>query len=132
MGEPGNRRNPKKGMDKPQIFVYQEELVDFSCFSCSWLPVSSKFAVVGSNARNEGILATYQVDRDKISCQNKLQMANAARCYTFDFCHEDQRQIAIGNCNGSVEIRDIEKPDHPTYSIQGHESIVNSIDGAGG
>ena len=92
-------------MDKPQIFVYQEEQLDFSCSSCCWLPSSSKFSLVGTNARNEGVLRIYQVERNKLACQKHVEVPkNSSRCCTSDFSDDAQRKIAIGCLNGHLEV----------------------------
>lgn len=42
------------------------------------------------------------------------------------------RQLAIGDFSGNLQIVDLSRPETPIYNAKAHTGIVNSIDGVGG
>lgn len=48
-------------MDKPQIIGHLHKSLNYTLFDCKWLPVSTKFVVVGSNPRDTGQIQIYDV-----------------------------------------------------------------------
>ena len=119
---------------KPQIFIYQEKSIDFSCIACSWLPASAKFSVLGTNARDEGLLHVYLVAPNALKLQQEIKLSNAARCCTMQFNDQSQAcsQIAIGARNGRLEFRDLGKAGEKFVDIKAHDNIINCIDSVGG
>lgn len=56
-------------MDKPQIIGHIQRSVDFTLFDCAWIPVSTKFVVVGSKPRGTGTIQVYDVTAKEVKLQ---------------------------------------------------------------
>ncbi|MES1901870.1 MAG: WD repeat-containing protein 92 [Paramarteilia canceri] len=119
-------------MDKPQIFVFLEKSVNFSCFSVNWLPSSPKFLAAGTSPSNKGVIKVLNITENSIEIDKEVEFPNPIRCCTFDFNPEGENKVALGCSNGILEVRDMEKDIMIVSEYKAHQNMINSIDGAGG
>ena len=57
---------------------------------------------------------------------------NGLKCSTFAASSFEQRHLATGDYSGFVQTWNVERLDVPAFSVKGHDSIINAIDGCGG
>ncbi|CAL8086672.1 unnamed protein product [Calicophoron daubneyi] len=122
-------------MDKPQIIGHIQKSVDFTLFDCAWIPVSTKFIVVGSKPKGTGALQIYDVTAEDIKLLSESEKTASFKCCTFGASRLPQRHLATGAFNGRLAIWDIGSSgrlDVPVYGVQAHKEIVNAVDGVGG
>ncbi|KAA0183513.1 Protein phosphatase 3 regulatory subunit B beta [Fasciolopsis buskii] len=122
-------------MDKPQIIGHIQRSVDFTLFDCAWIPVSTKFVVVGSKPRGTGTIQVYDVTAKEVKLQCESEKCSSFKCCTFGASRLPQRHLATGAFNGRMAIWDLGSGGHlevPVYGVQAHSEIVNAIDAVGG
>ncbi|CAH8506945.1 unnamed protein product [Heterobilharzia americana] len=122
-------------MDKPQIIGHITKSVDFTLFDCKWVPVSTKFVVVGSKPRGTGAVQIYDVSAQDIKLVSESEKSSSFKCCTFGASMLPQRHLATGAFNGRLAIWDVGgdwRLDSPVYGVQAHKEIINAIDGVGG
>ena len=60
------------------------------------------------------------------------EKANGIKCSTFGASSFERRQLATGDYSGYLQTWDVERLDVPVFSVKGHSSIINAVDGVGG
>ncbi|CAH8606102.1 unnamed protein product [Dicrocoelium dendriticum] len=122
-------------MDKPQIIGHIQKSVSFTLFDCAWIPVTTKFIVVGSYPRNTGAIQVYDVTAEDVKLLTETEKSSSFKCCTFGASLLPQRHLATGAFNGRMAIWDMGSScrlDAPVYGVQAHSEIVNCIDAVGG
>lgn len=102
-------------------------------FDCRWIPSSTRFVVAGTQTKGHGILRVYTMsDRDGLKqLVNIERKRHPFKCLTFGATNLADRQPATGDFDGNINVWDLENK-IPVWSVKGHSSIVNAIDGVGG
>ncbi|KAF8568418.1 hypothetical protein P879_08918 [Paragonimus westermani] len=123
-------------MDKPQIIGHIQKSVNFTLFDCAWIPVSTKFLVIGSKPRGTGVIQVYDVTSSDVQLLSEAEKSSSFKCCTFGASRLPQRHLATGAFNGRMAIWDLGtsggRLDTPIYGVQAHSEIVNAIDAVGG
>lgn len=119
-------------MDKPQIIAHAHKPLNFTLFDTKWIPCSAKFVVLGNQPRGTGTLQIYEISHGDVKLIHESVKPKEFRCGTFAASSLQQRHLATGNFEGTLQIWDLEDTSFPVYSVKGHKEIINSIDGVGG
>ncbi|TGZ62210.1 hypothetical protein CRM22_007546 [Opisthorchis felineus] len=122
-------------MDKPQIIGHIQKSLDFTLFDCAWVPVSTKFVVVGSKPRGTGAIQIYDVTAKDVQLLTESEKSSSFKCCHFGASRLPQRHIATGAFNGRLAIWDLGQSgrlDAPIYGVQAHTEIINAMDAVGG
>uniref|UniRef100_A0A0A9XW18 Dynein axonemal assembly factor 10 n=1 Tax=Lygus hesperus TaxID=30085 RepID=A0A0A9XW18_LYGHE len=119
-------------MDKPQIIVHTEKSTNCCLYDGLWVPCAAKFVILGSTAKSEGILDLYELESSESVLLKETRREHAFKCGTFGASSLRDRHLATGNFGGQMQIWDLEHMKEPIYEVDGHDSIINSIDGFGG
>ena len=69
---------------------------------------------------------------DLEALEAELERPKAFKCGTFGHTSLAERQLATGDFDGSLAVWDLEKLQQPVFSVKGHDTIINCIDGCGG
>lgn len=120
---------------KPQIIPYAEESTDgVTLFDVKWIPSSPRFIVLGSHVKGHGMIQIYSVTSSaKLSLNCEVKRPDPIKCGTFGATTLEDRYLATGDFAGHLAVWDLENlMQGPIYSVKGHESIINSIDGVAG
>lgn len=117
---------------KPQIVTHVHQPLNFTVFDIKWVPSSCRFVVLGNLAKGYGVIHVYELDGADVKLQKSLEREKSFKCGTFGATTLQDRHLATGNFAGQVEIWDLESFQEPVYSVKGHETIINCIDGVGG
>ena len=72
------------------------------------------------------------MDQGKLVSVGEVEAKVGFKCCTFAASPQAQRHLATGNFSGSIDIYDLNALQKPIWSVQGHSSVVNCIDGCGG
>jgi len=120
----------------PQIIEHIHQSVDFTPTDSKWIPNSAKFLVSGVSPKGKGVCRIHQLSgkgkADVVATLDE-QCEHGVKCMTLGHSRIDQRQVAIGNYTGHLDIYDLHRPSSkPIFSVKAHKSIVNSVDGIGG
>ncbi len=67
-------------MDKPQIIGHIHKSLNYTLFDCKWLPVSTKFVVVGSNPRDTGQIQIYDVTASDVKLITEVSLLITPLC----------------------------------------------------
>ena len=118
--------------DAPQIIEHIKHSVDFTAYETRWVPSSARFVVAGQYARGTGVLQTLELDEGKLNVSKSTELKHGLKCATFGASSLQERCVAVGDFAGNVSIHDLENPRVPVWSVKGHSTIVNCIDGCGG
>lgn len=51
---------------KPQIIAHSEKALNYTLFSCQWVPSSARFVVLGNHARNTGAIEVFELSKGSI------------------------------------------------------------------
>lgn len=118
---------------KASIFTITEESSDITLFDCRWIPCSTRFVVVGTDTKGHGILKVYTIkDSSKVSELVSIERKrHPFKCLTYGATSLEDRQAATGDFDGNINLWDVENK-QSVWSVKGHSTIVNAIDGIGG
>jgi WD repeat-containing protein 92 len=119
-------------VDKPQIIEHVNKSIPWTVFDTKWVPSSARFVALGNYARGTGAMQVYQLNQGKLKMVHEHEKKNAFKCGTFGAASLEERHIATGDFEGHMMVWDLEKGDYPVYSVKGHKTIINCIDGVGG
>jgi len=111
-----------------------ETSTDLTLFDCRWIPCSARFVVCGTSIKGSGVLRVYDVtDRGELKPYHTkdIERKHPFKCLTFGASTLESRHPATGDFDGNVEFWDLETR-QSVWSVKGHRSIVNAIDGVGG
>ncbi|TPX39907.1 hypothetical protein SeMB42_g06197 [Synchytrium endobioticum] len=116
-------------LDKPQIISHLSKPLSYTPHDTRWVPMSSRFIVVGQHARGTGCLAVHQLSHDGLTLSTQIEHPSAFKCATF--AASATRSPATGHFNGLVTTWDLESGTAAT-THRAHDQLVNCIDGCGG
>lgn len=119
-------------LKKPQIIAHIEKSMNFSIFDTKWIPLSAKFVVMGSKPNGNGIVQIFELNSGELDLVKEFEGKSSFKCGSFHASSLRKPQLAVGDFDGSLNIFDVERPSQPTFHVDAHKGIVNSIDGIGG
>ncbi len=84
---------------KPQIIPYAEESVDMTLFDCRWVPCSTRFAIMGTHLKGNGVLRVYTLDLEKkgLKLLSERSVEHPIKCGTFGAASLEERHLATGD-----------------------------------
>lgn len=138
MSTPSTSQPPS--FTKPQILSHLSTTLDYTPFTCCWIPLSARISVCGSTSKGSGIIEVYTLDDNKLNKTSRYTLDNPIKCSTYNASNKQQRYITIGDYKGNVSIIDIgnnsNKQSQPTVlyttKASSNNNIVNSIYAVGG
>lgn len=114
--------------------------INFTPHDTKWIPCSARFISCGVSTKIKGVLKVHELDNGDL--KNLLDLEEATpqgiKCATFGASRIEARNLALGRYDGILSICDLEQKNGRTgelrtiFSVKGHESIINAIDGVGG
>uniref|UniRef100_A0A673LA56 WD repeat-containing protein 92-like n=1 Tax=Sinocyclocheilus rhinocerous TaxID=307959 RepID=A0A673LA56_9TELE len=119
-------------LEKPQIIAHIQKSLNYTVFDSRWIPCSAKFVCMGNFARGTGVVQIYEVQHGELQLVKEIEKAKPIKCGTFGATSLQQRHLATGDFDGSLNVWNLEVPESPVYSVKAHKEIINSIDGVGG
>lgn len=117
--------------DKPQLVEHVHQSLSLTVYETKWIPASARFVLLGSPARQTGMLQIYQLNGGGIELQAEVERPKSFKCGTFGATTLAERHIATGDFEGKLANWDLETLKE-TYTIKAHDTIINAIDGCGG
>jgi len=118
--------------DAPQIIEHVHKGLTFTPYDTRWVPCSAKFVVMGIMPKATGIMQVFELNSGEIKLVHECEKKKGIKCGTFGASALEDRHLATGDYAGMMNIWDLENTDVPVYSVKGHSSIINAIDGVGG
>eukprot|EP00055_Hartaetosiga_balthica_P005719 m.17213 g.17213 ORF g.17213 m.17213 type:complete len:353 (-) comp4743_c0_seq1:244-1302(-) len=119
-------------MDKPQILEHIHHSVNYTLFDSLWVPSSARCVILGQHARGTGALEIFNMSKQKLDRVSSVSKKSGFKCGTFNHSTVEERQLATGSFDGSLNTWDLERLELPCYSAHKHTQIINCIDGCGG
>jgi len=120
------------GTDNPQIIEHLSKSLNLTPYDVKWIPCSSRFVMLGENARATGALHVYELSKGEMKLVKQVEKPKQFKCGTFGASSIEDRYLATGDFEGRVGIWDLERTEVPIWSTKGHDVIINCIDGCGG
>ena len=118
---------------KPQIVEHVNKSLSLTVYETKWIPSSARFVLLGSPARQTGLIQIYNLVKGDIELQGETERPKAFKCGTFGASTLAERHLATGDFAGSLDLWDLEKLQQPIFSAsKAHDTIINAIDGCGG
>lgn len=87
---------------------------------------------MGITPKAKGIIQVYEMNRGELNLVSESMKPEGIKCGTFGASSIEERHLACGDYKGNLSIYDLARQDAPVYSVQGHNGIINAIDGIGG
>eukprot|EP00742_Colponemidia_sp_Colp-10_P004102 GILJ01004377.1.p1 GENE.GILJ01004377.1~~GILJ01004377.1.p1 ORF type:complete len:356 (-),score=39.31 GILJ01004377.1:30-1097(-) len=115
----------------PQLIEHLNKSLTFTPFDTKWIPNSARFVLMGQHPRATGTIQVYELASGELKLLHEWEKPHGIKCGTFGATSIAQRQLAYGDYNGNLVICDLEHG-QAAFSVQGHGSIINAIDGCGG
>ncbi len=143
-----------------QMIPHMEASVDFTLFSCLWVPTSARlarpptipypylinlivthflthfvtrFVIMGSRGDGGGALRVMTLDDSGLKTLSRATSAKAFKCGTFAASSMEERRLTTGDFGGNLMTWDLERLDAGAVTqIGAHDQLINAIDGAGG
>lgn len=119
-------------VDAPQIIEHISKSVNFTPYETRWVPCSARLVTMGIHPKATGALEIYQLQHGELKMVHQSTKPQGIKCGTFNQSALEDRQLATGDYAGMLSIYDLERTEVPLYSVKAHDTIVNTIDGAGG
>lgn len=117
--------------DAPQIIEHIHKSVAYTPFDVKWIPCSARFLTVGTTPKNKGAFQVHEMNSGETTTLLDSQKRDGIKCATFGAASLE-RQVAVGDFAGVLNVWDLEHPEVPVYSAQAHGALCNAIDGIGG
>jgi WD40 repeat protein len=125
--------------DAPQMIEHLRKSISFTPHDTKWIPKSARFVTCGVSPRNKGVLLLHELQRGELKtvleCNDLLPCG--IKCATFGASRVSHRRVAVGAYDGTLNIFDLsvgQTSNEPSkiFSVQGHQGLINCIDGIGG
>lgn len=117
----------------PQIIEHLSHSTNFTPFDAKWVPMSARIATVGCHPKGSGAIQVLELDGNKLKMVAEAEKKDGFKCSTFGAASYEQRNLATGDYSGNLAVWDLDRlSGDPVFSVKGHASIINSIDGVGG
>ena len=117
--------------DKPQIVEHVNKSLSMTVYETKWIPSSARFVLLGSPARQTGMLQIYQLNGGSIELEAEVERPKSFKCGTFGATTLAERRMATGDFVGTLAIWDLERLKE-TMVVKAHDTIINCVDGCGG
>merc|ERR1712183_305145 len=91
---------------KPQVISHITKGLNYTVYDAKWVPSSSRFVVLGSNARGTGQLEVYDMLGSEVKELSTTEKKLSFKCGTFSASPLSERHIATGNFGGGVQTWD--------------------------
>ena len=95
--------------DKPQIVEHVNKSLSMTVYETKWIPSSARFVLLGSPARQTGMLQIYQLNGGSIELEAEVERPKSFKCGTFGATTLAERRIATGDFVGTLAIWDLER-----------------------
>ena len=95
--------------DKPQLVEHVHHSLNLTVYETKWIPSSARFVLMGSPARQTGLMQIYQLTSGSIELQAEVERPKAFKCGTFGATTLADRHIASGDFEGKMAVWDLEK-----------------------
>lgn len=119
-------------LGQPRIIEYIRHSIPWTVYDTVWVPLSTRFVAMGSYPRGTGAIQVFQLKEGKIALLHEYKKKTTIKCGTFSHSTIENRTLATGDFEGNLSVYDIEDEANPIYRVEkAHESIINTIDGAG-
>jgi len=119
--------------NKPQIIEHIHKSLNLTVYDTKWVPCSARFVLLGSPARQTGMIQLYNLVKGDAELAGELEMPKSFKCGTFGHSSLAERSLATGDFGGQLAIWDLDRLTQPTFSVpDAHSTIINCIDGCGG
>ncbi|KAL3914778.1 MAG: hypothetical protein SGPRY_007503 [Prymnesium sp.] len=118
--------------NKPQIIEHVNKSLSQTVYDTKWIPCSARFVLLGSPARQTGLIQIYSLVKGDVELQTELERPKAFKCGTFGASTLAERHLATGDFAGGLDMWDLENLTQPIFSCKAHETIINAVDGCGG
>jgi WD40 repeat protein len=120
--------------DAPQIIEHLTKSLNFTPTDVRWIPVSSRFVVLGSHPRGTGAVVVHEMGPKEVKVVREMEYPVGIKCSTFGASFLEDRHLAVGDMGGNVAILNLDtgSATKPVWSVRAHTSMVNCIDGIGG
>mmetsp|Transcript_19023 Transcript_19023/g.24840 ORF Transcript_19023/g.24840 Transcript_19023/m.24840 type:complete len:346 (+) Transcript_19023:53-1090(+) len=115
-----------------------QELVEQISFSTEYLPYQSLWTpkdcvcALGKTAKGSGILQILQLKAGELQAIAEVSTDAGLRCGALSELSIDDCNVTVGDLKGSLFSYNLARLDLPSWSVNGHEDVVNSIDSVGG
>ena len=60
-------------MDKPQIVLHAENPLNYTVFDTKWIPISTKFVSLGTQAKGTGSLQIFEIASGKVNLVSEVR-----------------------------------------------------------
>ena len=83
--------------------------LSMTVYETKWIPSSARFVLLGSPARQTGMLQIYQLNGGSIELEAEVERPKSFKCGTFGATTLAERRIATGDFVGTLAIWDLER-----------------------
>lgn len=118
--------------NSPRVISHIEQPVHYTIFDSLWIPCSAKFLTVGNNSNDNGVIQIYEVCGTELKLLKEGEKSKPLKCGTFGASSLRNRELAVGDLDGKLNIWNIEDIQKCTYHVNAHDSGIMCIDGIGG
>lgn len=77
-------------------------------------------------------MQVYELTGNSVVLKSEMEKPVAFKCSTMGASSLSSKRVATGDFKGRLCLWDIENLKNPVYSVQAHDDIINTMDGAGG
>lgn len=60
-------------MDKPQIYIFREKSLNYTCYDSKWIPKSARFVVLGCMPRQTGVIEIMKLTSTGLESQAQVR-----------------------------------------------------------
>lgn len=121
-----------ESLNAPQIIEHINHSLNYTPFDVKWVPCSARLVVAGQTPRANGIIQVFQMNRGQLEIVKEIKKDYGFKCCSFGASSFSNRELAVGDFEGNLQIYDLEKG-MTTYDIKkAHKTIINSMDAIGG
>jgi len=103
--------------NKPQIIEHIHKSLNLTVYDTKWVPCSARFVLLGSPARQTGMIQLYNLVKGDAELDRELEMPKSFKCGTFGHSSLAERSLATGDFAGQLAIWDLERLTKPTFSV---------------
>jgi len=118
--------------NKPQIIEHVNKSLPLTVYDTKWVPSSARFVLMGSPARQTGLIQVYSLTTGDIELQTEVEQPTPFKCGTFGASTLSDRHLCSGDFKGNMAMWDLDRIHTPVFSTKAHDTIINCVDGCGG
>jgi len=90
--------------DAPQVIEHHSTSLTFTPYDTKWIPSSARFVCLGMNPKGTGALRVYELQPDGVKELYSDDKAEGFKCGTFGASLLEDRHLATGGFNGTLNI----------------------------